>query len=181
MTGNKKKGTAEVKVSPYTVEEALELLEQSVQLNNLSGFSFGMALSDAVEILEKEKKVMDNMKKPSKEYNDFEKEKIELNKKFSEKDEAGKPKIITERMGDFIRSEFDISEAKKAEWGREFRKLEKKHAATIKEQEEKDEKYQDALKESSTFVPAEIDTKILKKNEVNGGQIRIIRKLFIVK
>lgn len=169
------------KESPYTVAEANELLQLSLELNNLSGFSFGMALADAVEILEKEKKVIEKIKEPSEAYKAYEKEKTALNEKWAEKDETGKPKMTPERIGDYIRHNYVISDDDKPNWGKEFQKLEKKHAAAIKEEKEKMQNFKDALQEKSTFLPIEIDMKVLKKNEINAGQMRIIRKLFILK
>lgn len=161
--------------------ETKQLLNEAKKLNELTGFAFVMAIADGKRRIIKEHEVLDEMKKPSKEFEAYQKEVEELNKKFSKKNDLGEPVIITKEFGTGQQySYYDLEEDSLEERKKEFEKLQKKNKALLDEQKAKEEKYSEALREESTLKPKSISEKQLPKN-INLEQIEIALKFLDVK
>lgn len=160
--------------------ETKQLLIDANKLKDLSGFAFVMAITDAKSRLKKEQEVLDEMRKPSKEFEDYQEEAREINKKYSHKDEKGEAKIITKTYGDQTVQFFDIDKDQEEARKKEMDKLEKKSKELIDEQIAKDKKYQEAMNECSTLELKEISEKQVPKN-ITVEQMEIALRLIKIK
>lgn len=156
--------------------EAQELLIDLKNLGALRGFSFVMAVSSAIELLEKERKMLEDIQLPNDEFKEYQNKIREVNIKYSHKEENGNPKIITkEQQGNKIQF-FDLDESKQSKRILELNKLEKKYTNVINEQKKKHSDYLEALQEESTLKKITIHEKQLPK-EITVEQMCIARKI----
>lgn len=141
-----------------------QLLAESSKLKDLSGFAFVMAIADVKRRITTEQKVLDELHEPSDAIKEYQKELGELNKKFSVKDDNGEPRIITETRGGQQLSYYDLDKDLIDDRKKEVEKLEKKYKKDLDEQKEKDERYDAAMKEYSTYKKAPLSEKQIPKN-----------------
>jgi len=161
--------------------EAQALLQDAAKLNGLSGFSFVLGIAKGKALLKQEQEVLEEMVKISKEFEEYQTEAREVNKKFSLKDENGDAKVKTINYKDGQQLQFfDLDPEKEDERKKEIAKLEKKHKALIEEQKEKEKKYQEALQEESTLKLQEISEKQFPK-DITVEQMEIALKFFKIK
>jgi len=160
--------------------EALQLYADLKLLNDLTGFAFVMAVADTAERIEKEQKVLEKIKEFSDEFKVYQEETRNLNDEFSYKDESGKAKLIAEVVDGQQMQYYDLDKSKAKERKAALVKLNKKHKALIDLQTEKQEKYMEAMAESSTVEKIEIAAKQMPKN-ISAIQVRIARKFIKIK
>lgn len=141
----------------YKAQNLLQLVDK---LNDLSGFTFAMAIAKAKKLLMEEQEILNNIVKPSKEYEKLLEESRNIYKKYALKNEDGTIKTKTVNNQDI----FDIDKTKIKELKDEIAKLEKKNKALIEEQSAKNVEYEKAMQEESTFLPFEISEKQMPKN-----------------
>lgn len=169
--------------------ETRTLLIEAKKLNDLTGFSFTMAIADVVERIEKEWKVLEEMRKPSKEWEEYQKQVQEVNNPYIEKDEDGSLKttikrneldqVYTDERGVPLQY-YVFDKEKKDEREGALEKLAKKNKVLIDEQQKKEEAFQAAILEESTFKPVEITEKQIPKN-ISVEQMIIARKFLKIK
>lgn len=75
--------------------DLFDLFKNLKKLSNLKGVKFSYAIAKNVVIVEREISAIDESLKPSEDFVKYEKERIELAKEYSEKDEKGNPKTTT--------------------------------------------------------------------------------------
>ena len=156
--------------------QAQNLLKEATKLNGLSGFAFAMGISKGKKHLLEEQEVLNDIAKPSDEYNKMIEESREIYKKYSLKNEDGTPKTKKANNQEF----FDIDERQREELVKEMAKFEKKHKTLIDEQIAKNEAYNKAMLEDSTFVPYEIAEKQMPK-DITVEQMDIALYFFKIK
>jgi len=127
----------------FKKKDLLDLFENLRKLSNLKGVKFSYAMAKNAVIVEREIIAIKESLKPSDEFIKYEGERIELAKKHSEKDEKGKPKIITEND----RERFVIKDDKKFQ--KEFKALKIKHKVILDKRQKQTDEYSEFLETDS--------------------------------
>jgi len=163
------------KIIEMTKQEAMNLLQASRRaFAEVTEYSFGEAVMDAEDLLEKIEKVLDKIKKPSKEYDEYQTQLSRLTLDNTTKQPDGTPKFVT--TDNFGRGYYDIDPGKLSDFQAKKAALDKKSKKLIDEQTAKNENYNRALKEDVTYEPPEIVEKQLPK-KLKVPDRRVARKL----
>lgn len=133
----------------FKKKDLLPLFENLQKLSNLKGVKFSYAIARNVVIVKKEVEAIEESLKPFDEFVEYEKERIELAKKHSEKDEKGNPKIINENG----REVFVMKD--KAKFDKVFEEFKIKHKVTL-------DKRQKQIDEYNEFLETESDIEFFK-------------------
>lgn len=160
--------------------QAQNLLEASSILSGLTGFAFAMGVAKGKKILVEEQEVLNEIHKPSKEYEAYQAESRDIYKQFSLKDDKGEPNLEMKQVGNRQFQFYAADPKKKKEQDEALAKLEKKHKALIEEQKAKEKKYNEAMLENSTFEPYEIAEKQMPK-DISVAQMDIALYFFKIK
>ena len=115
-------------------------------LGNLQGVRFAYAVSRNINMLKHEIELIDKLTQPSKEFTEYEQERVKLNIEFAEKDDKDQPKTVD---GHYVIN--DMKAFKKAMEG-----VQKKHKKTIDEREKQLADFNKFLEDESTFVPYKV-------------------------
>lgn len=115
-------------------------------------------------------KKMEKEIEPSDDFKEFEKEREELAKKHSFKDDKGEPKLIRKagRILSQIVSMYDVEgiENDKSRYNIALSKLNKKHKEAIEKQEEKVRMYnEEFLNDECDFTPTKIKMRLIEEHE----------------
>jgi uncharacterized coiled-coil DUF342 family protein len=151
--------------------QIVELFKGLQQLKNLSGVKFAYAISKNISLLEKEIESLKASINPSEEFLKFEKERVDLAKKYAEKDENDSPKISTNPQG----VQEYVIENKKA-FNKEIEALRKKYKKTIEERQKQYEEYKELLDTESKVELYKIKIDDVPK-EITVEQMNIIKDL----
>lgn len=143
-------------------KEVLDLAMSLKEFSNIKGKEFAYLILKNKKILEEELKVLEQLKRePHPEFENYEKKRIEICEKYSDKDENGRPKmnngqyVINKHMTHFVN---------------EINTLKTEYPEVIKEVEETDKEFRDFLNSESKAdlikipadkIPEDIDVKLL--------------------
>lgn len=114
---------------------------------NLKGFKLAYAVSKNKECLSNEKLHFDDVLKESKEFEEYEKTRIELCKKMAKKDENGKPVMLKTIQGNFTKTEYVFED--KISFDKKFEGLRKKNQKTVDARDAQIDDYNKNMKEES--------------------------------
>lgn len=146
------------------------LLDSLDKLDNLTGIKFNYVIDKNRTLLEKEVEDMRKLNEPSEDFQSYDKIRLQLLQKFSEKDAEGNPKF-TQANG-MVR--FDIPDANMKKFQGELDKSTKEYEKAIQERDKQVFEYDKFLQEDiklpfETLTIEEID------NQINGEQYKIIK------
>lgn len=150
--------------------ELFKFLSNLDTLNSLKGVKFAYSISLIKSQIKKEVKIYKELSEPSEEIVKFNAERVELVKEYSEKDEAGNPKISEDGR------EYVIDETKKEEFQAQFNELKEKYSIAVKEQEDKNKELIDFLNEEITIEVRPISLDILPE-EISVEQLEILEEV----
>ena len=150
--------------------ELFTLLDNLDKLDNLTGVKFNYVIDKNRELIEKEVADMKKLNEPSAEFQEYDKVRLQLLQKFSEKDAEGNPKF-TQANG-MVR--FDIPDNNMKKFQTELDKNTKEFEKAITERDKQLFEYDKFLQEEykltfETLTIKEID------NNINGEQYKIIK------
>jgi len=149
------RGLDEVRQVPYS--EISSLLTEE-KMKYLFHTDFVLACARNKKAITEHLQILEEMKKPGKEFTSYQEERIELAKKHSKKDVKGHPVLMNQKMPDgTFQESFVIDDVKDVDspFNCEFRALKEKYKATLEDQQCKEKQYVDAL-------DAECDLKLVK-------------------
>jgi hypothetical protein len=134
-------------------------------------FSYAVHLN--LENLESEIKAINEAKKPSAKYEEYQQKKTMIGEKYSDKDENGKP-ILVESMGNQI---YKV-EVNKEEATKEIIKLNEEYSETIKERQKGLKEFQELMEEEVEVDICKISFKYFpdKYNIFDHGIIKLMIK-----
>jgi hypothetical protein len=150
--------------------ELFTLLESLDKLDNLTGVKFNYVIDKNRSVIEKEVEDMKKLNEPSKEFADYDKVRLQLLQKFSDKDPQGNPKF-TQADG---MVKFDIPDKNMKKFQTELDKNTKEFEAAIKERDKQLFEYDKFLQEDAKFT---FETLTIEEidNKINGEQYKIIK------
>lgn len=150
--------------------ELFTLLENLNKLDNLTGVKFNYVIDKNRTLIEKEVEDMKKLNEPSKDFQEYDKIRLQLLQKFADKDEEGNPKFTQENG--MVR--FDIPEKNMKKFQTELDKNTKDFETAIKERDKQVFEYDKFLQEDCkiTFEKLSIDE---VDNNINGEQYKIIK------
>lgn len=129
-----------------TKKQIIELYQSLYKLGNLKGVKFCYAVSKNISMIESEIKTLEKVLEPSEDYQKFDKERIELAKKYSKKQENGEPVVeIKNGLQQFVLEN-------KEEFEKEIEALREKHKEAIDKKEEQIKEYNKLLEEETPMV-----------------------------
>jgi hypothetical protein len=117
-------------------------LYQALSGLNLKGVKFAYAVAKNINLIQPEIDAIDKAQKPREDYVVYNKERVELAKTHSEKDEKGNP-VIQGRN-------FKIAD--EAAFEKDWNELKVKHADAITYREQQDKELEDLMEKESTVV-----------------------------
>lgn len=139
-------------------KELLNLDGALKSVGNLEGVRFAYAVSRNIARLKPEIESLHSSIKPSEEFNNFDKARVELAEKHADKDEAGKPVIIKGKNGE----EYEIKDKKKFE--KELEALKKEHKVAIDGRDKQIEDFNKMLEDEIEFDAYTIKIEDVPKN-----------------
>jgi len=150
--------------------ELFTLLDNLDKLDNLTGVKFNYVIDKNREVIEKEVDDMKKLNEPSKDFQDYDKIRLQLLQKFSDKDDDGNPKFTQENG----MVKFDIPPSSMKEFQTELENNTKEHESAIKERDKQLFEYDKFLQEE---VKITFETLTIKEidNKINGEQYKIIK------
>jgi hypothetical protein len=123
-------------------QEAVNLYSNLNKLGKLTGVKFAYAVSKNLNILKSEIESLEKASKPSEKYIEFDKERVELAKKYAKKDEKGKP--LSENNA-FVMEDQEAFE-------KEFNELKEKNKDLVEEREKQMNEYVELLKTEANIT-----------------------------
>jgi len=147
-------------------KELLELMSNLNACSDLIGVKFAYGVARNKSMLKGLIESLDEATKPSKEFSEYDQQRMELAKKYSQKDENGEPK--TEVVDNFGNSKFVMEDEKT--FNVELEKLRKKYKKALDERKKQDDDFQALLEEESKFKPYLIEEKDIPK-DISAGQL----------
>jgi len=123
------------------------LLENLNKLDNLTGVKFNWVIDRNREQLEKETKDIMKVSEPSEKFQEYDKKRIEILQKYSEKDDNGNPKFTQTNQG-MVR--FDINDKNMKKFQKEIDALTKEFEKEIKDRDKQLFEYDKFLNEEVT-------------------------------
>ncbi len=135
-------------------------LNQALSGINLKGVKFNYAVAKNLNLLKPEVEALAKARQPDAEYHRFEGERVELAKKFAQRDELGKP-VVDHPTQSYVLSDQEGFDA-------EFEKLKKAHRKAIEAREKQGKEFDALLEKSAKLklhkiaikdVPDDINTK----------------------
>lgn len=151
-------------------EDYLTFYEEASKLDNLKGVKFAYWISRNKAKIEPEINAVNKASIPSPAYDAYDKERVELAKNHSKKDEKGNP--VTKMIGH--RSNFVIEDQKV--FDSELKALQEKHKDAIEEREKQVKEVEDLLKEEITLELYRIPLNIIPE-DISVEQMNIIQFL----
>ena len=125
-----------------TKSEVLQLYNNLNQLGKLSGVKFSYAVARNLALLKPEVEAINKTLEPSKEFLEWDKERVALAQEYSKKDEKGEPVIVGNRY---------VMENEKT-FNKELEKKQKNHKSAIDAREKQIEEYMKLLEEKSEEI-----------------------------
>lgn len=144
-------------------------------LGELKGVKFNYGIDKNRKRLKKEVETLEERAKPSKEFEEYDKERVKVNEKFSQKNEDGTPKMVTNQQQQVSR--YVIDDKRKTEFDKEQDELKIKHKAAVESREAQLKEYREFLEGESDFTPFFIDIDSVP-TEINGNQFELISIFF---
>lgn len=139
-------------------------------LGNLKGVKFNHGIDKNRKRLKKEVESIEESIKPSKEFEEYDKLRIEINEKFSVKNEDGSPKMSSNQNS----SRYIIDENKRVEFDKEQEILKKKHSVIVETREKQLKEYRELLlEENTTFISYPMKVDVIPE-DVTGDQFELI-------
>lgn len=132
------------------------LLQGALACQDVKGLKFAYALQKNIRLMKQAISSIFELLQPTPGFNEYEKDRIKLAEKFSEKDKDGKPKTIEDG------SRFKIKDKKKFE--AELKKLQKKHEKAINHRQDQEHLFNEKLEEECTVNFHFIKEKDLPEN-----------------
>ncbi len=151
--------------------EILNLYHDLRELRDLSGVKFAYAIARNLSILEGEIKSLEEAIVPTEEFKVFEKERIELAEKHSNKDKNGSSIKKTNQQGI---QEYDIKDMNA--FDKELNKIRKKYKDAIAFREKQYKEYKELLDTDSEIELYKIKLDDVPEN-INVRQMEIIKNL----
>jgi len=150
--------------------ELFTLLDSLNKLDNLTGVKFNYVIDKNRTQIEKEVEDMRKLNEPSAEFQAYDKVRLQLLQKYSEKNEKGEPKF-TQANG-MVR--FDIPDSNMKKFQAELDKATKEAEKAIAERDKQVFEYDKFLQEESKLV---FETLTIEEidNQINGEQYKIIK------
>lgn len=109
-----------------------------IRLDTLTGVKLAYCIAKNKLLIAQERKVLDEAIKPSVEFSEFEKKRIELAQSLAKKDDKGKPMIENNQ---FVMEDQSLFES-------EFEKLKEDYPSVVRQREEQIAEYNKFLEES---------------------------------
>src|SRR3990167_6316664 len=125
-----------------TKSEVLQLYNNLNQLGKLSGVKFSYAVARNLALLKPEVEAINKTLEPSKEFLEWDKERVALAQEYSKKDEKDKPVIVGNRY---------VMENEKT-FNKELEKKQKNHKSAIDAREKQIEEYMKLLEEKTDEI-----------------------------
>ena len=125
-----------------TKSEVLQLYNNLNQLGKLSGVKFSYAVARNLALLKPEVEAINKTLEPSKEFLEWDKERVALAQEYSKKDEKGEPVIVGNRY---------VMENEKT-FNKELEKKQKNHKSAIDAREKQIEEYMKLLEEKTDEI-----------------------------
>jgi Skp family chaperone for outer membrane proteins len=147
-----------------------EILDLEKSLNNVSalkGVKFAYAVARNLNIIKGEVEAIRKSFQPSEEIIEFERERVELNEKYAEKDKDGKPLVENNK--------YKGLEGNK-EWKKKSEELNKKYEKVIKEYQKQQEEYIKSLEEEIDIELYRISLKDVP-DDISTSQMNGIYKI----
>lgn len=127
-----------------TREYFLTLNQNLSYLGALKGSKFSFTISKNKEVI---KPIIDKLKnkliKQSDKFEEFDKKRVEINKKYAKLDEKGNPELVNEQ--------YQILDDKKEDFNKEIDTLKEEYKDTLKEREDQKKELEAFLKEEITL------------------------------
>lgn len=124
-----------------TKREATELFQNLQSVGNLSGPRFVYVIAKNISILKDEIKALNEAQKPTDEFMEFDKERVELAKQFAAKDKDGKPRTFMDgNQSKFVIEDIDAFE-------KAAKKLKKEHKEAVEAREKQMEDFNKIMEE----------------------------------
>lgn len=117
--------------------ELLDFNNALKSVSELKGVKFAYAVAKNTKVIKNEVEAILDAQKSSKEFQEYDNERIELCKLMAVKDESGKPKVT--------QNNFDIED--KEAFDKEFNKLKKKYKEAIEDRDKQLEEFNKLLEE----------------------------------
>ena len=140
------------------------LLQGFNLVNNLSGFKFAYGIAKNRKIVEEELKILSEVITPSKEFTEYDKQRVELCKKYATKDAKGKPVIVNGAFSGLKQnSKFD----------KEIEELRTKFKVALDKRRKEEEDYNKMLEDEIDVNFHMIEAKSIPDN-ITVGQMQSI-------
>jgi len=154
-----------------TNQEIINLGDGLQGVRNLSGIKFAYVVSKNINKVKSEIETFNEMQKFSKEYEEYNKERIALCELHATKDDEGKPVTtpIKNNIGVIIATRYNGLEGNKA-FEAQLEVLNDKHKDVIALEKKKEEDFNAFLKEESKVELHKLDVNDVPK-EITGGQL----------
>lgn len=156
-------GLADIRQVPYS--ELTNLGEE--KLKYLHHTDFIIICAKNKKLVETHIEILNEIKKPSKEYETYQEARRDLAKKYAKKDDNGNPIVNRQQMGNgqvFESYTIENITDQNSDYNKAVRALDKKHDKEITEQKGKDEQFELAMEQE-----ADIQLKSLKYNLLPKG------------
>jgi hypothetical protein len=151
-----------------TNSKIIELYNGLLEITNLKGVKFSYAVAKNISILEKEVEVLRTTTKESDDFKQYEKERIELCKKLSKKDEKGNPTLVN---GQYIMENKETFDA-------EFKTLGEVYKLELDNRKAQLENFEKLLKVESTVELFKINIDQIPE-DVTTAQMNVLYPLII--
>lgn len=143
-----------------TKQEALTIYQTLNGMSAFTGVKFTYAIAKNLSLLKSDIEALQKSLEPTEEYQKFDKERMELVKKYAQKDEKGNPVV----QG----TQYVLEDEKAFDKG--FEALKKKNSELVKERSKQLIEYQELLKTESTVVLHKVNLNDCPK-ELNAAQM----------
>lgn len=154
-----------------TNKEAFALLQREKELSNLTGWSFVRELMFNFDAIRKEYNMAQEYLKPSKEIQEIVESRHKILYKYAEKDDNGKPVIISDNNGN---NSYKIPDDVMEEAEKELKELEANNQDAINASIDNYKKYDEILNEEFKGTFNKINTKVIPK-DIAYEQVQIIK------
>lgn len=149
-------------------DKIVTLFKNLPKLDNLSGGKFAYFVAKNISATRSEVEALEAILKNSKEYDEYEEERVALALENAETDDKGKPKII---MNQQMQTEYVMKDPLK--WIKEFKALNKKHKKVLDAKQKQLDEYNEMLKEESDVKLHRIKMEHVPAN-ISVAQMNII-------
>ena len=146
-----------------TIKEAYLFVQNSSELNNLSGVKFVYAITKNLKKIKSEIEVLEKTLEPTNEFKEFDKKRIELAEKHSKLDEKGKPILISAGIvNNKPAMKYDV--VNENLFAKEFEELKNENKEVLDARDKQMEEFQKLLEEEIPFKIHKIKLKDIPEN-----------------